>query len=85
MRRPPNIIPTHFGNRSFKKHLDEASKAGARIKVYRSPSLSLDIDSPQDMIRFLRMGGETEAHRFLKGKGIDKRLEKLYFLSLCET
>lgn len=78
IRRPPDIIPTCFGNQSFKKHIDEASKIGVKIKIYRSPRVSLDIDSPRDLIQFLKIESETETSRFLRERGIDKRLKNLY-------
>lgn len=77
IRRPPDIIPTCFGNQSFKKHVEEASRTRAKIKIYRSPRVSLDIDSPRDLIRFLKMGDETETSRFLRERGIDKQLKTL--------
>lgn len=74
MRKPPDIISTHFGMGSFEKHINEASRKGLQAKIYRSLRLSLDIDSPQDLKRFLGIGKETGAHRFLKQNEIDKRL-----------
>lgn len=76
MCKPPDIMPSHFGAGSFEKHINEASRKGVTAKIYRSPRLSLDIDSPQDLKRFLEIGKGTEAYRFLKQNEMDKRLEE---------
>ncbi|MFQ6094504.1 MAG: 2-phospho-L-lactate guanylyltransferase [Candidatus Bathyarchaeia archaeon] len=77
MRRPPGIMPTHFGAGSFKKHINEASRKGVKAKVYRSLRLSLDIDSPRDLKRFVEIGKGTETYRFLKRNEIEERLVNL--------
>jgi 2-phospho-L-lactate guanylyltransferase len=48
-RKPPNSMETFFGNSSFKKHVDEATRRGLRIKIYVSPRVSIDIDSSEDL------------------------------------
>lgn len=75
MRRPPNVIKTYFGIRSFEKHVNEASREGITVKVYRSPRVSLDIDSVQDLRRFLEVGRRTASYRFLEQIKIDERLK----------
>jgi len=77
LRRPPDTIQTHFGPGSFEKHINEASRKGVTAKIYKSPNLSLDIDSPRDLRQLLEVGEGTEAYRFLKRSEGDKRLEKL--------
>jgi 2-phospho-L-lactate guanylyltransferase len=73
MRSPPNVIRTYFGPRSFQRHFDEALKRGIEVKVYRSPRVSLDIDSIENLETLFRIGAETEAHRFLKSIKFDER------------
>jgi len=77
MRRPPDTIQTYFGPRSFEKHINEASRKGVTARIYKSPNLSLDIDSPQDLRQLLEVGEGTEAYEFLKRSEGDKRLEKI--------
>ncbi len=49
LRTPPTLFPSHFGPGSFAKHLAEASRCGARIKVLRNPRLEVDIDGMEDL------------------------------------
>ncbi len=77
MRRPPDTIQTYFGPRSFEKHINEASRKGVTAKIYKSPNLSLDIDSPRDLRQLLEVGEGTQAYEFLKRSEGDKRLEEL--------
>jgi 2-phospho-L-lactate guanylyltransferase len=48
-RKPPNSMETFFGDLSFKKHVDEATRRGLKIKIYVSPRVSIDIDSSKDL------------------------------------
>jgi len=77
MRRPPDTIQTYFGPGSFEKHINEASGKGVTAKIFKSPKLSLDIDSPQDLRQLLEVGEGTEAYEFLKRSEGDKRLGEL--------
>lgn len=46
---PANLIEYDFGGDSFKRHCERARKAGARLEVVNLPSLSLDLDWPEDL------------------------------------
>lgn len=46
---PVGLIEYEFGPGSFKNHCDRACKAGARLEVCELPSLSLDMDLPEDL------------------------------------
>jgi 2-phospho-L-lactate guanylyltransferase len=48
---PPQLIRFSFGERSFRRHVLAARRAGARIKVIRRPSLAQDLDCPADLAR----------------------------------
>lgn len=48
--RPPQAIPYAFGEASFTRHLALAATAELPHQVYRSPSLALDIDHPEDLL-----------------------------------
>lgn len=47
--RPPGLIPYRFGEHSLEKHRAEAKAIGAPVHTYRSPTLSLDVDTPPDL------------------------------------
>lgn len=54
MRFPPTLFPSHFGERSFAKHLREAEHVGAAIHVRRNARLELDVDDEGDLRELLR-------------------------------
>ncbi len=46
---PPNLIPLSYGVGSFARHVALAEGAGAKVLIYESPRLALDIDTPADL------------------------------------
>lgn len=73
LQKPPNSIPPCFGRESFGRHVHEASKRGIVTKIYRSETMSLDLDSPDDLENLLRIESETASHKFLKQIRFDAR------------
>ncbi|GAB4478216.1 MAG: 2-phospho-L-lactate guanylyltransferase [Anaerolineae bacterium] len=59
--RPPGLFPYRFGEGSFKKHIDEAEKAGAVVKVFQSGTLGLDVDLPADLDLYRELLAERSA------------------------
>ena len=49
LRSPPTLFPSHFGPNSFGLHLEEAERAGAKVKIVRNERLALDIDDAEDL------------------------------------
>jgi 2-phospho-L-lactate guanylyltransferase len=49
LRRPPEVVPTRFGGRSFQGHLDAASAAGASVDVLELPGIGFDVDTVADL------------------------------------
>jgi len=45
---PIGIIDYEFGPGSFQRHCERAKEAGARLEICELPSLSLDMDLPED-------------------------------------
>jgi 2-phospho-L-lactate guanylyltransferase len=72
---PPDAIPFLFGRHSCPAHVAAARAEGIDAVVIRSPTLSLDVDSPADLEALLacRHGGRSVA--FLRSSGIASRLE----------
>ncbi len=46
---PIGCIPFAYGNGSFARHSELAQKAGVRLEICSLPSLSIDIDLPEDL------------------------------------
>lgn len=55
---PPGLIEYDFGPDSFSKHVKQAEKAGARVVICDLPSLSLDLDDPDDFAAYQAEGVE---------------------------
>jgi 2-phospho-L-lactate/phosphoenolpyruvate guanylyltransferase len=49
LRSPPDIFPSHFGPNSFARHLEEAERAGARIRIVQNERIALDVDEPKEL------------------------------------
>ena len=63
--RPPDLINLRFGGESFPLHVKEASQAGVRPRIYRSTTIALDIDEPEDMLSVETLGLGTRTYEFL--------------------
>jgi 2-phospho-L-lactate guanylyltransferase len=48
--RPPLALPYAFGVDSFARHCALAAAAGLPCRVYRSPTLAWDVDTPEDLL-----------------------------------
>jgi 2-phospho-L-lactate guanylyltransferase len=74
---PPNVIPTFYGQHSFRRHVEEASVRAIRLRTLRSPRIALDIDTVEDLAYFAALKPrETRSHRFLAKIGVLKRLRE---------
>ncbi len=51
LRSPPALFPSHFGPHSFPRHVAEAERSGARVRIFRNPRLELDMDELEDLQR----------------------------------
>lgn len=65
-RRPPELMRALFSDKSFDDNLDEALKKGIEAFIYKSPELYADIDTPEDVKAFLRVGNGTRSYELLK-------------------
>jgi 2-phospho-L-lactate guanylyltransferase len=71
LRSPPALFPSHFGPRSFVRHVAEAEACGVRAQVFRNPRLELDIDEWEDLRNLapvVRPGSATA--RWLTERGV---------------
>jgi len=69
--RPPHAIRPEFGADSFARHLAAGERAGLACHVLNSPELGRDIDSPDDLARFLDRRTSTLTDRLLRNLGRD--------------
>lgn len=52
--RPAGLMTYAYGSGSYHRHLTIAKYAGAEIKTYQSDTISLDIDTPADLVEYNR-------------------------------
>lgn len=62
---PPDVIQLRFGYDSFSYHLSEVAAKGLSSRVLENERIALDIDTPEDLERFLLAGGGSETYRRL--------------------
>lgn len=62
---PPEAVPLRFGEDSFFPHLALAEARGISPTVLHLPGIALDIDNPEDLARFARLGAHTRAGALL--------------------
>jgi 2-phospho-L-lactate guanylyltransferase (CobY/MobA/RfbA family) len=46
---PAGLIEYEYGPGSFERHCARAREVGARLEICELPSLSLDLDNPEDL------------------------------------
>jgi 2-phospho-L-lactate guanylyltransferase len=71
---PANAVPLRFGEDSYFPHLAAARARGIEPRTVAIPRIGLDIDSPADLVEFLKAPAETRAHAVLRHHGISARL-----------
>ncbi|MFQ5801135.1 MAG: 2-phospho-L-lactate guanylyltransferase, partial [Candidatus Hydrothermarchaeales archaeon] len=68
-RRPPDVIESRFTKNSFQDHQKEARGKGSTMFVHTSLPLSLDIDTVEDIYRFMELGKGTRTYEHLSSCG----------------
>lgn len=53
---PPGVIGFRFGGGSFAAHRAEAEAAGVEPAIVARPGLAFDLDTPEDLARWLELG-----------------------------
>lgn len=54
--RPPGVLTFRFGPGSFSAHLAEAERAGVPVVAVNRAGLAFDLDTPEDLARWLNFG-----------------------------
>lgn len=76
LRKPPDVIPSRFGEDSYRKHMDEARERGIHIDTYRNSRIALDIDHPDDLEEFLSEKSDTKTFEVLSEMNLVSKNEK---------
>lgn len=54
--RPPGVIRFRFGVGSFAAHAEEVARAGVPLVAVNKAGLAFDLDTPEDLARWLELG-----------------------------
>jgi 2-phospho-L-lactate guanylyltransferase len=54
--RPPGVIKFRFGEGSFARHVAEVEAAGVPLVAVNRAGLAFDLDTPEDLTRWLELG-----------------------------
>jgi 2-phospho-L-lactate guanylyltransferase len=65
LRKPPDAIDVQFGLSSFRNHQDVAKNKGIAFLEYQSPTLALDIDTPDDLQALLNYQADNATTQYL--------------------
>ena len=74
LRMPPDAFPSRFGQDSLRRHLAEARRARVAATVLSNPRFGLDLDSPEDLLRFWHRKGGAATRSYLSENGLVTRL-----------
>lgn len=72
--RPPGVVPFRYGRHSSVLHRREAVARSLPARLLRLPSLSRDVDQPDDLANLLAHPAETATHNLLADIRIAERL-----------
>jgi 2-phospho-L-lactate guanylyltransferase len=73
LRRPPNVFPTKYGRNSFNVHMQIATTRGIPLRIFRSSTIALDVDTVEDL-KFCEQTTGTQTYRFIVERKIDRRI-----------
>ena len=75
--RPTNLMPFQFGEGSFQLHTEAAKALGVTVRELPLSGLSLDIDTPNDLLSLLELAGDTASAGYLRSIEVWERLKEL--------
>ncbi len=65
LRYPPDVIELSFGENSFAMHRQNAFLKSVPFKEWVSQDTALDVDTPEDLLEFMKLGRNTKTWCFL--------------------
>ena len=74
LRMPPDAFPSRFGRDSLRRHLAAARRARVDAAVISNPRFGLDLDGPEDLVRFWQGEGGAATRNYLGESGLAARL-----------
>ena len=83
LRKPPNVIKTHYDEDSYEIHLQKAKEHKVPVKIVMNRRLMLDLDEPNDIIHIISGNSSTRTVSYLqeikqKLKGVEYNKGRKY-------
>jgi 2-phospho-L-lactate guanylyltransferase len=66
LRKPPNVMKTHYDEDSYEIHLKKAKEKNIPAKIIMNRRLMLDLDEPSDITRIMSEDSDTRTVTYLK-------------------
>ena len=65
LRKPPNVIETHYDEDSYEIHLQKAKERNIPVKIFLNRRLMLDLDEPTDIMHLMSGNSSTRTVSYL--------------------
>ena len=65
LRRPSDVIETHYDEDSYKRHLNKAREKNISVKIILNKRLMVDIDEPGDVTHIMESNQVTKTKSYL--------------------
>ena len=75
--RPTNLMPFQFGEGSYRLHIEAAKELGVTATQLPLSGLSLDIDTPSDLLSLLELAVDNASAGYLRSIEVWERLKDL--------
>lgn len=74
LRRPPDLFQSCFGPNSLARHIEEARRVHAEVRIVENYRIALDLDDPADLAEFLAFPNDTRTYRTLLNFNLQEKL-----------
>ncbi|CAM9122017.1 unnamed protein product [Phaeothamnion confervicola] len=72
---PPDAISFHYGLNSFAAHQQQAQRRNITPRILDLPSLALDMDAPEDLLRLTHCPGQSCTQILLRQMDLESRTQ----------
>jgi len=76
LRKPPDAIPSMFGDDSFNKHKNLAEKKNIPYECYENPRIGLDIDRQEDLVELVSQKSDTRTYGELERLNLIEKIKE---------
>ena len=77
LRKPPDAIPSMFGDDSFNKHKNEAERKNIPYESFENSRIGLDIDRPEDLVELISHKSSTKTYSELERLSLIEKIKEV--------